>query len=204
MRGALRDRGWHRLLVLVVLAVFPVLGACGAESERLEEVRDAEPAAAPEDSAPESPESRMLLALEGEGLRLVDATTGSTRPVAFGSDEEMVHEVLTAALGGGPVERGEAVDCALAYSRWDPGLTTYFADGAFVGWGVRDADALTTMSGIGLGSSRAELESAYAVDIAPSTLGLEFHAGRLAGLLEGEDAHSRVTHLWAGHTCIAR
>lgn len=191
------------VLGLLVLVMSVGLSACGAGSDRAEDGSAGE--AAPVADSAATPASQTLLALDGEGLRLVDATTGSTRPVAFGSDEVTVREVLEATLGAPPVERGDAVDCALEYVRWESGLTTWFADGNFVGWAVRDEGrTLTTMAGIGLGSSRAELEGAYAAEIAPSSLGLEFHAGGLAGLLEGDEEHSQITHLWAGNSCIAR
>lgn len=37
-----------------------------------------------------------------------------------------------------------------------------------------------------------------------STLGTEFTAGGLAGLLDGTGARARITHLWAGASCAMR
>jgi hypothetical protein len=70
---------------------------------------------------------------------------------------------------------------------------------------VRESgDTLTTVSGIGLGSTRAELEAAYDAEVAPSSLGIEFHAGGLAGLLDSSRPDARVVSLWAGLACVAR
>lgn len=54
------------------------------------------------------------------------------------------------------------------------------------------------------GSTRAELEAAYATRVFESTLGTEFSAGSLQGLLESPRADARVMSLWAGTTCILR
>lgn len=66
------------------------------------------------------------------------------------------------------------------------------------------APALTTASGIGIGSTRADLESAYAARVARSTLGAEFSAGGLAGLLASERPDAPIINLWAGEACLAR
>ena len=63
---------------------------------------------------------------------------------------------------------------------------------------------LTTASGIGLGSTRAALESAYAARVSRSTLGMEFVAGGIAGLLASDHPAAPITHLWAGQVCLAR
>ena len=81
----------------------------------------------------------------------------------------------------------------------------FFAKERFVGWSVTaGSPPVTTASGLKVGSTRAELESAYAAKIAKSTLGVEFSAGALAGLLDSEKTDARVTDLWAGVTCNAR
>ena len=49
-----------------------------------------------------------------------------------------------------------------------------------------------------------DLENAYAADIGRSTLGIEFTAGGLAGILESEAPDARVQHLWAGVACLGR
>ncbi len=144
------------------------------------------------------------LALEGGGLRVFLAATGSARPLPFGTPSADAMSVLSAVFGTEPTERGENVDCGVEYARWENGLMTWFANGAFVGWSLERGSTLTTVSGIGLGATRAELEAVYDAEIAPSSLGEEFTAGSLAGLLESPASDARVQHLWSGQTCIAR
>lgn len=112
---------------------------------------------------------------------------------------------MLTALELTPVEEGYSSECNGNFMRLENGLTIWFVDDAFAGWAVRGpAPTLTTVSGIGIGSSRDELESVYDVRIFRSTLGIEFSAGGLAGLLESDLPDARITHLWAGQTCIAR
>ncbi len=145
-----------------------------------------------------------LLSLEGEGLRAFLSSTGAARPLPFGTPAADALSFVSAVLGAAPVEQGENVDCAAAYARWANGLTVWFARGELAGWSVGQGSPLTTVDGLGLGATRAELEAAYDPVIARSSLGEEFTAGGVAGLLESAASDARVQHLWAGHACIAR
>lgn len=61
------------------------------------------------------------------------------------------------------------------------------------------------MTGLGVGASRESLENGgLAVDVSESTLGTEFAAGGLYGLLSGDGPDATVTHLWAGTACSFR
>jgi hypothetical protein len=60
------------------------------------------------------------------------------------------------------------------------------------------------MTGVGIGTTRAQVEDALAIQVSSTSLGTEFTAGGLAGLLDGPGAEARITNLWAGETCIAR
>jgi len=145
------------------------------------------------------------LAVEGEGLRAFNLLTGSARALAFGSGRGDTLTMLEAALGKAATEQGENIDCGARFARWDNGLSVWFSKDRFVGWSLGESGAtLTTASGIGIGSTRSELESAYSASIAPSSLGTEFSAGGLAGLLDSAKPQARITNLWAGATCIAR
>ena len=53
-------------------------------------------------------------------------------------------------------------------------------------------------------STRAELESAYKAEVAESTLGTEFAAGELFGILDGTGPEAKITHLWGGTSCNMR
>ncbi|HET7274751.1 MAG TPA: hypothetical protein VFI91_06200 [Longimicrobiaceae bacterium] len=144
------------------------------------------------------------LALEGEGLRIFILPSGSARPIPFGTPSDEARRILTAVLDQEPVEQGENVDCGIDYARWENGLLVVFAGGEFAGWSVGRGSRLTTASGIGLGSTRAELESVYAAQIEPSTLGIEFTAGDLAGVLDSPAQDAPIIALWAGIACLAR
>ena len=178
-------------------------GAAGAE------------AAAPADPAP----AAQALTVEAEGLRLFDPASGSARPIPFGTAQA---QVMAALASRGAAETGTNAECGagpLAYARWPDGLTLWFQQDALAGWALNapDGDAppsraggISTASGLTVGNSqtsastRADLDSAYAATVTQSTLGTEFAAGDLYGLLDGEGSGAKVTVLWAGVSCNFR
>lgn len=145
------------------------------------------------------------LALDGEGLRIFTVPAGTSRSVPFGLGQAETLAMLT-AVQGAPDRRLENLECNASSAIWLNGLTTWFAGNKFVGWSVRSpAPALATAGGLRVGATRAEVESGASVArIAESSLGEEFTAGGIGGLLESKGAHAHVTNLWAGDTCIAR
>ena len=193
----------------LALAAALLVAACGRDAEAPAEA-PAPPAAAtaPAPAAPAAqaqPASRVALTLDGEGLRLVAAGTGSTRLVPFGTPEAQALAALQ-PLRSAPAERSTNDECGagpLAFAEWPDNLQLVFQEGRFVGWST-DQRGLTTMSGLGVGSTRGELEAAYAADIGESTLGVEFSAGDLHGLLSGPGRDARVTTLWGGIICAFR
>lgn len=160
----------------------------------------------PADSAEANTPAGARLALEGEGLRAFSVPSGASRQISFGTDKAAALDMLEAVRGSPPSEQGENIDCGATNAIWPDGLVVFFARNQFVGWSLGSQDAtLTTAGGLGLGSTRAEVENGATVArIFPSTLGTEFTAGNVAGLLASDAADARVTHLWAGQTCIAR
>ena len=151
---------------------------------------------------------RVVLALDPEGLRLVDAATGRTRPVPFGTPRAAALDALGPALGA-PRTTGTLPECGagpLDFAAWPTGLTAWFQNEAFAGWSTgADADTtLTTMAGVGIGSRRAAVESALAVTVEETTLGTEFTAGALSGVFSDATPGARVEALWAGVSCVFR
>src|SRR5690606_36154009 len=73
-----------------------LLLACGPAPESDEGAGRASPAAdaAPADVPPSTQPSAPLLAIDGEGLRLVDPASGRTTPLPFGTSEERVLDAL--------------------------------------------------------------------------------------------------------------
>jgi hypothetical protein len=159
----------------------------------------AQPAAGPAKAA-------AGIALDGEGLRLVDAATGSTRLLAFGTPAAAATEAVTRSLGRPPNELSSNPECGagtLEFAAWTGVIGLVFQEGEFVGWD--DPATLTTMDGIGVGVTRAALAAARKIEIDPnSTLGTEFTSGGLSGLLSSAAPDAKVTDLWAGTICIFR
>lgn len=149
-----------------------------------------------------------LPALSGEGIQMVNPETGSAAIVAFGTDREQAITALDRSLAGQTRTSSTNSECgagSMEFVAWSGGLTALFQDSKFAGWALNEnAEALTTMSGIGIGSSRKELESAYNARIFASSLGTEFTAGDISGLLDGDGEAAKITNLWAGTSCNFR
>lgn len=149
-----------------------------------------------------------VLAVEGEGIRFFNPATTAATPLPFGRPQS---EVL-ATLGRvrGPAGKGINADCGagpVQYSNWPDGLSLVFQRDRFVGWSLdgRAAGAISTAGSIGPGSTRAALDSTYGnVEVRKTSLGDEFGAGGFFGLLDGPNATSRITNMWAGVNCVAR
>lgn len=148
----------------------------------------------------------LALAIEGEGLRLFNPVNGAARSLPFGTDRTLV---MTALAGRGSADSGTQSDCGagpLDYAVWPDGLMLYFQQDKLTGWALdgRAAGKVTTAAGIGPGSSRAELEATYAATVMQSTLGTEFIAGDLYGLLDGPGPKASIAAMWAGVSCNFR
>jgi hypothetical protein len=141
--------------------------------------------------------------LEGAGLRIPGASP--PRTLAFDTPEAETVEALAAALGGPPTERGVNEECGgggLEFAEWKDKITIYFDEGRFAGWD-NEGD-LKTAGGIGVGSSRADLASLPGLEVEESTLGTEFRAGGLSGILASKSPDAKIIHLWAGTICVFR
>jgi hypothetical protein len=152
------------------------------------------------------PADPLVLAVEGEGLRLFNSASGAARPLPFGTAQETV---LTALAARGRADSGTQSECgagALDYAVWPDGLKLYFQQGKFTGWALdgRAEGKIATAASIGPGSSRRALEAAYAANFAKSSLGTEFTAGEVAGLLDGPGPKASIEAMWAGTSCNFR
>lgn len=160
----------------------------------------------------EQPTVEVLL--EGDWLGFVASDSGSISRLPFGSPAGQVLDVLDRLLGEG--ERSPAspecpnqADRSVAWS--DAGLQVELRGGELIAWSLRPGSELTTLTGIGLGSTRAELEEEFVVELVDSTLGIEFATGTdpdapdaIRGLLSGRGNRATVTDLWAGEICAFR
>lgn len=206
----------------LVLAAAVILAGCnGPRRTPPPTGPDAKPTAAPRSAVIESPAPVPVkaeigvatqapptaeLALDGEGLRIFAVATGSSRPLPFGTARAETLRMLEVVEGAPPSQQGENPDCGATNAIWPDGLTVWFARDRFVGWSVASADSpLSTAGGLKVGITRKTLQDGAAVaTITPSSIGEEFTAGGIGGLLGSARADARVTHLWAGAVCIAR
>lgn len=98
--------------------------------------------------------TRARLALDGDGLLLVDSASGSTRVIAFGAPETEAITAVASAVGA-PRGRSTNLECGagpLDFVAFERGLLVNVQKARFVGWTVRPERQrpLRTMSGIGL------------------------------------------------------
>ncbi len=153
---------------------------------------------------------RPLLNVAPGAVALVDATSGSSRELAFGAEKDVVLAAVARALDA-PIESGLNGECgegAMEYARFKRGPALWFQEGKLVGWYLDAAKSqVTTASGTGIGSVRSEVADALAITDQPdSTLGREFSTedGSLSGLLDGAGDQAKVTALWSGQVCLFR
>ncbi|MDH4384342.1 MAG: hypothetical protein QE280_02745 [Caulobacter sp.] len=198
----------HQIVALCLL-----LCACGAPTSPASEPPAAQQPKLPEQSGPKGealPAATVsaVVALDGEGLRLVTAN-GSTALLAFDRNRQETIAALSGALGP-PVGQSANSECGAGptdFVDWGNGLSVLIMQDRFVGWSLdpEAAGGLTTMNGIGVGSSRAALVQAFSdTSIEESTLGQEFTAGGLSGLLDSARPDARIEALWAGTACVFR
>lgn len=189
-------------------ALLTACGGGGRESGASDGESEVRPAAAV------VPPPTVRLALDRQGIRLIDASTGSTRPVPFGAPGAEAIDAVT-ATSGAQLRREPDQDCgagALDVVTFAGGLSLLVQEGRFVGWSVAaplevspaPGSSPRTTNGIGVGSTRAALESAYVTRVDSTTLGLEFTADGLQGVLESESPRAPIVAMWAGAACVAR
>ena len=186
------------------------LTACGSEETAAGPALPIAKSEQPAKGEPvETAQADLAIALDGEGIRLVNGETGSTRLLAFGT-ERVATETALAALLGPPDGRSSNEECGagpMDFSNFGD-FAANFQDDRFVGWFLRGGDnksSLTTMSGVGIGTTRSEMAESLTFEIyEDSTIGTEFHTAGFSGLLESDAPDAQVTDLWAGTNCIFR
>ena len=172
-------------------------------------------------SAPPVPEAKAdgpaaattAVALDAEGLRFVDKNTGRASLLAFGVPREQAENAL-ANVAGKADDRSDNNECGagpMAFTRFDA-MTLNFQDGKFVGWFLGNengASEYSTMSGIGIGTTRAKAkESVSIVDVEDSTLGEEVSIGSgenvVGGMFAEPGEAAKIDALFAGANCFFR
>lgn len=164
------------------------------------------PAANAAEPATNQTAAAPALNLAPDGVSLV-TDSGSARHATFGMAQDVAVPMVTAALGK-PSDTGRNEECGqgpMDTVAFGAGLTLFFMEGKFVGWDLDDKSALKTAAGIGIGSTLKDLRGVMSVTLDDqSTLGHEFAAGDMGGLLSEMSPAGKVTALWAGSTCQFR
>jgi len=189
-----------------------LLAACSSPASEPAPQRD-EPvvhAAAETVSKPQPPPERARvetpLILAPDGL-LVANHAGKMQLVPYGTPR-IEAESAVAVIVGTPVTRGSSSECGAGTVDFtdlrNDSLQMTFQDGKFVGWTINAAASpLRTAKGIGIGSTRQELDAAYKdLTVEDSSLGLLFSSGNLTGLLDQDGIEGLVTDIWAGTVCL--
>ncbi len=151
---------------------------------------------------------KAVLAVEGEGIRFFNPVTAAATPIPFGRPQSEVLAMLERVRG--PAGKGTNEDCGagpVQYANWPDRLSLVFQRDRFVGWSLdgRAAGAISTAGSIGPGSTRESLDGTYGdIEVQKTSLGDEFRGGGFFGLLDGPNATSRITNMWAGVNCVAR
>lgn len=173
-------------------------------------------AAAPaEDVSPSATEpvappagEKPKLVVEGEGLRWFLPPNGSARPLPFGTPATDVLASLETVRG--PADKGINQDCGagpVQYASWSDGLSLVFQNGEFAGWGLdgRASGKIATANGVGPGMTRSALAGSFgSVTFQRTSLGTEFAAGNIFGVLDEAGPGAKITDMWAGVSCVAR
>ena len=160
----------------------------------------------------------QLLALTSNALQIVNGKTGSTSEIPFGKplDElvELIDKILQTKVSS-IVINSECGAGPLKMAVWKNGLNLIFKEQKsnglwqFAGWYIgkpsNNTKPLQTMAGIGIGSTREEMEAAYVIKVNKTSLGNEFSTtSGLYGIFDGSNKNAKITDMWSGTTCIFR
>ena len=161
-------------------------------------------------------QTKFGLALSSNSLKIIDQGSGSTNTISFETPVDKTIETIEKVLKSKPAINinSECGAGPLKMATWDNGLTLLFKKNKeswlFVGWAANEPKIqemkLTTMAGIGVGSTRKEMESAYSIKVSKTSLGSEFstQSDDLFGIFDGPDENAKITNLWSGISCNFR
>lgn len=177
----------------------------------------------PDSAATVETKSTHGLILTSNALQVVNKNTGSTSEIPFGKPLDQMIEVVNNVLQSKQKSIGVNSECRagpLNMATWNNGLTIvfmkkesksktaetewYFA-GWFLGSNSGNIPKIATMTGISIGSTRAEMESAYVITVSKTSLGHEFSTSSgLFGIFDGPDKQAKITNLYSGVSCNFR
>ncbi len=207
------------LLIVIVSCQGKTNIAATREAHSISDVTDATiQTHVPTDTTPDYSLQGYLLALTSEGLQLVHEATGKTTDLPYGMPEEELMPILNTVLKMETEGIGLNNECGvgpLRIATWKIGLGALFQESEardewqFAGWSMdnRSADGgtLTTLAGIGVGSTRLQMEEVYAIEVSNTSLGYEFTtASELFGIFDGSGKSAKITNMWSGVSCNFR
>lgn len=159
-----------------------------------------------------------VLVLATNALQLLNEETGATTDLLFGMEFDQLVEIVNSNVNSG--YKGDHInsECGagpLKMASWENGLVIIFkknessGDWEFEGWlmdaGVKKSGKLNTGSGVGIGSTRVQLEEEYEIEVKQTTLGQEFATERgLFGILSGAGDSATIQTMWSGSNCNSR
>lgn len=177
--------------------------------EPTETVQTLDEAAPAEAQEPVEDETALLapgLALNADGLDILDPDATTTELLAFGDDQAGVMAGLEAVLGSPDEMNDGTSECPngqAAVATWtDTIMVDFDADGRFLSWLLLPGSDLTTIDDVGVGSPVSALDGVEFFE--ESTLGDEFNAGGYGGLATGTGPDATIDRLWAGDVCSFR
>lgn len=164
----------------------------------------------------EEPErEEPVLVIATNALQLLNEETGATTDLLFGMEIDQLVDIVNTTVES--TYKGDQIDTAcgagpLKMASWENGLVLIFkeskssGDWEFEGWlldaGMKDSEKLHTVSGVGIGSTRGELEEDYEIEVKQTNLGQEFSTERgLFGILSGSGDSATVQTMWSGLSC---
>jgi len=190
----------------LAFAALTVLASCDRTPTPPVAAEPATPAAAAAEGAPTPAQSVGGLAMEGEGLRLFDAT-GAARAIPFGTPQATAIAAVAASVGGAAPQVTTNEECGagpIQFAEFSNSLQLLFQNETFQGWFI-DKAGPTTADGMGVGSTRASVEGSRAIEmVADTTLDGEFSSGDIGGFLTAATPQGTVSALYAGLTCFFR
>jgi len=162
--------------------------------------------------------NQQSLALTSNALQLVNQQSGSTNEINFGMPLEQMVEMLNKVLQNKVSSIQVNSECGagpLKMASWSNGLIVVFqqkkanTEWQFAGWFLNAPSGrlkpLTTMAGIGIGSTRSKMESTYTIKVSKTSLGHEFSTSSgLYGILNGPGKNAKITNMWSGLSCNFR
>ena len=195
---------------IVLAAGLLLLGGCGEGGSTPQTLPSEEAAQAPAiGAAGERPAASAAIALDGEGLRFATDESGKGTLLAFGLERSKVEAAVSRATRRSP-KRSALPECPAGPTEFSTfgTLQLAFLDGRWISWALNSASSFTTLDGIGIGTTRAQVERTRQLTMIPeSSLGEEFVLGSwedetaIGGIFGEPGPDGRVEYLWAGLPC---